>query len=220
MDYNLYNTIKVIKKIAGSSNTAKISSNELATIMNVSQQTASRFIIELAAQNYIERRLQGRRQKITILDSALDLLYGELNELNSILEMKQNFELIGNVTGGMGEGKYYISQQPYMDQFKSKMGIVPYPGTLNIKIKPELENVLRRIRSASGIHIDGFSNNERTFGGVKCFKGKIDGISAFLIFPERSSYTDIVEIISEYFLREKMRLSNGDELSIHVSIDR
>ena len=56
-----------------------------------------------------------------------------------------------------------------MDQFSSKLGIKPYPGTLNIKIYPEYENILRRIRSADGTHIDGFKDNERTFGAVKCF---------------------------------------------------
>ncbi len=220
MDYNLYNTIKVLKKKAGTENTLKISSGELAHLLNVSQQTASRFIIELASQNYIDRRLQGRKQKITILESALDLLYSEINELNSILEMKQDFELIGNIQSGMGEGKYYISQKQYMEQFKEKLGIIPYPGTLNIKIKPEYENILRRIRSAAGIHIDGFKDQERTFGGVKCFSGKIDGTTSFLIFPERSSYTDIVEIISDSYLRNEMNLNDGDEIKIYVTIEK
>ena len=219
MDYNLYNTIKVLKKLAGSGNTSYISSGELAKDLGVSQQTASRFIIELNEKKYIERTLQNRKQKITLLEPSIDLLYSELNQLNSILEMHQEFNLKGEIKSGMGEGKYYISQEGYMAQFREKLGISPYPGTLNIKIYPEYENILRRIRSADGIHIYGFKDKERTFGGVKCFSGRIDGTNAWLIFPERSSYTDIVEIISDKFLRNDLKLQDGDELNVRVTLD-
>ena len=219
MDYNLYNTIKVLKKLAGSGNTSYVSSGELARDLGVSQQTASRFIIELNEKKYIERTLQNRKQKITLLEPSIDLLYSELNQLNSILEMHQEFNLKGEIKSGMGEGKYYISQEGYMAQFREKLGISPYPGTLNIKIYPEYENILRRIRSAGGIHIYGFKDKERTFGGVKCFSGRIDGTNAWLIFPERSSYTDIVEIISDKFLRNDLKLQDGDELNVRVTLD-
>ncbi len=220
MDYNLYNTVKVLKKLSGSSNTVYISSGQLAENLNVSQQTASRFIIELTNGKYIERTLQNRKQKITLLESSLDLLYSELNDLNSILRMRQDFELKGEIQNGLGEGKYYISQKGYMEQFRDKLQMKPYPGTLNIKIYPEYENILRRIRSAEGIHIDGFRDNERTFGAVKCFFGRIDGTTAWLIFPERSSYTDIVEIISEKFLRKDLNLKDHDKLSVRVTLDK
>ncbi len=219
MDYNLYNTIKILKKLSAAGNTIYISSGELAEKLGVSQQTASRFIIELTDKKYIERTLQNRKQKITLLEPSLDLLYSELNQLNSILEMRQELNLKGELKSGMGEGKYYISQEGYMVQFREKLGISPYPGTLNITINPEYENILRRIRSADGIHIEGFKDKERTFGGVKCFPGRIDGTGAWLIFPARSSYTDVVEIISDRFLRNDLKLQDGDELSIRVTLD-
>jgi riboflavin kinase len=219
MDYNLYNTIKVLKKLGGSGNTAYVSSGQLAGELGVSQQTASRFIIELTDKKYIERTIQNRKQKIILLEGSLDLLYAELNELNSILEMHQDFDLKGEIKSGMGEGKYYISQKGYMSQFREKLGMSPYPGTLNVKIYPEYENILRRIRSADGIHIEGFKDKERTFGGVKCFYGRIDGTNAWLIFPERSGYTDIVEIISDKFLRKELKREDGEELTVRIALD-
>ena len=75
MDYNLYNTIKVLKKLAGSGNTSYISSGELAKDLGVSQQTASRFIIELNEKKYIERTLQNRKQKITLLEPSRSILF-------------------------------------------------------------------------------------------------------------------------------------------------
>jgi len=219
MDYNIYNAIKVLKKKSGSKNVVFISSNELAKELNVSQQTASRVIINLYKNKFIDRTINNRKEKITLLEKSLDMLYSELNELYSILEMHQNFKLKGNVKTGLGEGKYYISKEGYMKQFYEKLGIKPYPGTLNVKIDGGYENILRGIRSADGIHIEGFKDNERTFGAVKCFKAHIDGIKCFLIFPERSSYTDIIEIISDKYLREELKLNDNSDLEVNVDID-
>ncbi len=219
MDYNIYNAIKILKNKSGSKNVVFISSAELAKEMKISQQTASRIIINLYRNKFIDRTMDNRKQKIILLEKSLDLLYYELNELHSILEMHQNFELGGNVKNGLGEGKYYISKEGYMKQFEEKLGIKPYPGTLNVKVNGEYENVLRSIRSADGIHIEGFNDNERTFGGVKCFKAHIDGIKCFLIFPERSSYTDVIEIIADRYLRDELKLKDGSELKVNVDID-
>jgi riboflavin kinase len=219
MDYNIYNAIKILKKKSGSKNVVFISSAGLAREMKISQQTASRIIINLYKNKFIDRTMNNRKQKITLLEKSLDVLYSELNDLYSILEMHQNFELSGNVRNGLGEGKYYISKEGYMKQFEEKLGIKPYPGTLNVKINSEYENILRSVRSADGIHINGFKDDERTFGGVKCFKAHIDGIKCFLIFPERSSYTDIVEIISDKYLRDELKLNDNDELKLNVDID-
>jgi len=46
-----------------------------------------------------------------------------------------------------------------------------------------------------------------------------NGTGAWLIFPERSNYTDIVEIISDKFLRKDLKLQDGDELNIRVALD-
>ncbi len=219
MDYNIYNAIKILKKKSGSKNVVFISSAGLAREMKISQQTASRIIINLYKNKFIDRTMNNRKQKITLLEKSLDVLYSELNDLYSILEMHQNFELSGNVRNGLGEGKYYISKEGYMKQFEEKLGIKPYPGTLNVKINSEYENILRSVRSADGIHINGFKDDERTFGGVKCFKAHIDGIKCFLIFPERSSYTDIVEIISDKYLRDELKLNDNDGLKLNVDID-
>ncbi len=219
MNSTIYETIKTLKRIAGGKNILYISSNELAREMNVSQQTASRMIIELLDEKYIDRKMESRKQKIILMEKSLDILYKELNDLYSILEINQSFEMEGTIKNGLGEGKYYISKKGYMDQFYYKLKINPYPGTLNIKIFPEYENILRQIRGAEGIRIEGFKDKERTFGGVKCFNAHIDGTKCFIIFPERSNYTDIIEVISDKYLREKLNLKDNDILKINIDFN-
>ncbi|AAT43554.1 winged helix-turn-helix domain-containing protein/riboflavin kinase [Picrophilus oshimae] len=216
---NIYIALKTIKKMAGEKNTVFISSKELANEMNVSQQTASRIIISLDRLGYITRTLENRKQKITINDSGLDVLYREYNEISSILRFSQELKLVGAVQDGLGEGKYYISKKGYKDQFIAKLGIDPYPGTLNIKILNEYENNLRRIKNSDGIYITGFKDQQRTFGGVFCHAARIDGIRCFIIFPERSVYRDTFEVISEKYLRKELNLENGAIIEVLASID-
>lgn len=215
---NQYYALKVIKTRAGQKNQVIMSSGELAKGMGLSQQSASRILINLVEQGYISRTFQNRRQKITITDSGLEILYAELGSLSKILNLDSSISLTGNVQSGLGEGRYYISRKYYIIQFQEKLGFIPYLGTLNMKISPSFESPLRRLRSSPGIHIDGFQTEDRTFGPVKVFKAKVSGQNCAVIFPERSVYTDVVEIISEKYLRGEFDLKDGDTVTVSVDL--
>jgi riboflavin kinase len=127
-----------------------------------------------------------------------------------------NFNKIhGKVTAGLGEGRYYISVEGYKNQFIQKLGFEPYPGTLNLRLTEPLP--LMRT-SAGSIRIEGFMDENRTFGGCRCYPVKINGIRGAIIRPERSSYpADLVEVIAPVNLREMLCLSDGDvvEVTLH-----
>ena len=46
-------------------------------------------------------------------------------------------KLEGEVTSGLGKGKYYMSKQVYQEEFDDKLGFRPFPGTLNLKVDEE-----------------------------------------------------------------------------------
>jgi riboflavin kinase len=122
-----------------------------------------------------------------------------------------NLEVVrGTVTAGLGEGQYYISREGYRVQFLQKLGFVPFPGTLNIKLdEPFVFNALRVIR------IGGFRDEERTFGDCCCYKIRVERIEAAIVRPERSSYpANLVEIIAPVNLREALGLANGDKVEM------
>lgn len=217
-DPNLYHALKVLKSRAGAKNQIVISSSELAQGLGLSQQSASRVIIRLVEEGLVSRTAQSRKQRITLTDSGLDVLYKELGSLSKILQLDSSVSLSGKVQSGLGEGRYYISRKFYIIQFQQKLGFIPYLGTLNVRILPSYESPLRRLRSSPGIHIEGFETEDRTFGPVKVFNATMNGEKCAVIFPERSVYTDVMEVISDKYLRGTFDLQDGDSVSIQVEL--
>lgn len=213
---NNYWALKAIKSIGGSRSLVSISSAELAEYMGISQQSASRFILNLLKDGYIVRQMNGRKQEVSITEKGMNLLVKEYTDLGVILEKPVKMRLYGTVQSGLGEGRYYISRKGYIVQFQEKLSFIPYLGTLNLRIKAGSELSLRRLRSMDGIHIDGFTTEDRTYGPVKIFLGNIDGVKCGIIFPERSVYSDVMEIISTEFLREKLGIDDGSEVLVEV----
>lgn len=217
-DDGIYELLKTLKAIGGNSNSIDISSSDLGKAMGLSQQSASRLIIKAVKDGYIERGISGRKQKITITEKGLGVLVQEFSELSIMLNQQETAVIKGYTQSGLGEGRYYISRKQYIVQFNEKLGFIPYLGTLNLKIDPDSEVALRKLRSMPGIHIDGFRTDDRTFGAVKAFHAKIDGIESALIFPERSVYSDVIEIISREYLRERLNLKDGSLVTVEVSL--
>ena len=213
-----YHILKVIAQKKGDEKNLRITSSELALLTGMSQQNASRLILEMENKGIIDRTISGRHQNISITESGLDILYGEFAELSQILGTGKNTSVWGTVQSGLGEGRYYVAKKPYLIQFNEKLNMIPYPGTLNVKVENNDEKALRHIRAMKGILIEGFSSDDRTYGAVKAFKCAIDGVKCALIFPYRSIYRDIMEIISHVYLREKLNLKDGDSLEIKFDI--
>ena len=115
----------------------------------------------------------------------------------------------GKIAKGLGVGQYYISREGYSSQFQKKLGFVPFPGTLNIKLDKPFTP------AGEAIKIVEFSEDGKTFGGCQCYRIKINGIKAAIVRPERSSYpSNLIEIIAPTNLRESLNLSDGDEVEV------
>jgi riboflavin kinase len=126
--------------------------------------------------------------------------------------------LRGKIVTGMGEGGYYITQKPYMDQFQGKLDFRPYEGTLNVKVSKEDLGKLEVIRSMPGHVIDGFEKDGRTFGKVIAYKAKIHNIDCAIVIPTRSHYNDTLELVCKYHLRRTLSISDGDEVDVVVDL--
>ena len=195
-----------------------ISSRELGEALEMSQQSASKRILELLDEKYIVRDLGARRQRIKLTQKGLDDLKKEYNEYRRIFELTDHMTIHGNVVSGMGEGGYYICQDGYKSQFQSKLGFTPFEGTLNIQVDPEDVGKLDVVRSIAGITINGFSSDGRSFGDVIAYKAKIRNIDCAIVVPERSHYVDTIEIICQYHLRRTLSLEDGDHIDVKVNL--
>ena len=81
-------------------------------------------------------------------------------------------------------------------------------------------NKLRLLKDNRAIHINEFKTRNRTFGGVRCFKAKINGTDGAIVLPMRSHYSNVLEFISKDFLREKLNLEDGNEVRIEIYFDK
>jgi riboflavin kinase len=114
----------------------------------------------------------------------------------------------GKIASGQGKGQYFISREGYSRQFVEKLGFVPFPGTLNVR----LEEPFSAERQA--IKIEGFAEEGKSFGECKCYRIKLNGIEAAVVRPERSCYlAELIEVIAPIKLRA-LGLEDGDPVEV------
>jgi riboflavin kinase len=186
---------------------------EIADALRISQQTASRRLILLEKEGMVRR--VGRL--ISITERGLKEVESLYAALGAALEKKMRFRFHGRVTSGTRDGRYYLSLKKYKEQIREKMGFVPYPGTLNIRVPPDEINLRLLLRGKKGELIEGFGIGERTFGRIICYRCRLNGIDGALVFPERSHHgLDVMEVVALVNLRKKLSLKEGDAVVCDV----
>ena len=215
--------MKFIALQGGTRHPIHISSTDLSQNLGISQQSASRYLIELVNRGYIERRLAQGGQIITILKKGISSLRKEFSEYSLIFGTQEKIEMEGVLETGLGEGGYYISKKGYMKQFQSKLKWKPYEGTFNLRLNDDEIPKIEAMKAAEGILIEGFEQEGRTFGKAWVFKcslknGKEIVEDCAIISPKRTHYRRVVEIISPIFLRDRLKANDGDTFSIKVDL--
>lgn len=212
----LLQMLKELALLGAINNRVEISSIELAAQLKTSQQTASRYLLELDKTGMITRELGVKKQMIQITEKGAEILKDEYVQYQHIFELPHRIHIKGTIVSGMGEGRYYTEQEGYVTQFREKLGFVPYPGTLNIEIKQIDKNKIRLLKKSDAIRINPFKTEDRTFGGVKCFHAKIDKCRCVMVLPVRGHYSTVLEFISPRFLREKLHVQDGDTVNVII----
>lgn len=195
----------------------EITSREVGTRLEVSQQAADRYLVEASKKGWIARSLGARKQRLTLTPAGVELLRKEFHSYRRLFEGPARLSFDGQVTSGLGEGRYYLSQPGYIVQFQERLGYTPYPGTLNIRVDPKELLRIDGVRHWAGVRIDGFQAAGRTFGGATCYGGRINGRPCHLIRPDRTHYQDVVELIAPESLRESLSVHDGDRVSVEVA---
>jgi riboflavin kinase len=203
--------------------TAKISTEYLAGKLGISQQTASRYLIELERKSWIQREITPEGSLIRVEEAGTRELEKLYANLKVIVEKTYppSVTLEGTVFTGLGEGAYYTAKEHYRKQFAEKLGFEPYPGTLNLKLNSDYDIKTRKeIESYPAIEVEGFKNEDRTFGFVKCYPAVIDNkVKGALITALRSHYdVSVLEIISPVFLRKQLNLKDGNKVKVEIYI--
>jgi len=216
----LLQTLKELALLGAIKNKIEISSLELAKQLETSQQTASRYLVELDKRGMIKRELGIKKQLIMVTGIGEEKLQEEHLQYKQIFELTDRIIFKGKVLSGLGEGRYYTEQEGYIEQFREKLGFVPHPGTLNVEIEYVERNKLRLLKNSKAITIEEFQTKNRTFGSVRCFRAKINGSEGAIVLPLRTHYSNVLEFISNDYLREKLNIKDGDEVKIIIYFEK
>jgi riboflavin kinase len=211
----LFTLIELIK-LGFIDRTKPVTITRMAEMMNMTQQNLSRHLIILEKLGFINKIITEKGQIITLTKKGRDFINETYLSLKAMIEKEKEIIIKGKIFTGIGEGGYYVRRKYYMNQFKEKLGIKPFPGTLNIKlIEPKDRNF---IEALPHIFIPGTKTKLRTYGWVKCFPAIINGqIRCFVITLERTHYdSTVVEVISEVNLRKTLNLKDNDIVEIKL----
>ncbi len=207
-------------------NFIEFTSTDIGIEINKSQQAASKIILELQEMKYVERIKKGHGYMIRVTEEGLSSVKKMSEFLNMALNSPPgNIHFNGILVSGMGEGKYYMSLEGYRKQFKKKIGYIPFPGTLNIRIFDPLSLENREKIERFGYQfIDGFSDSERTYGWVKCYSAimndNVDIQSDLLILERTHHDKNMLEIIAPVNIKQLMGLKNGDNVKVTLQASK
>jgi riboflavin kinase len=214
-------TLLKLAEMGAHRRTAKISTEYLAGKLGTSQQTASRYLIELDNLGWIKRTITPDGCLIHITDLGVKELKKLYSNLRFLMEAAYppSITLEGTVFTGLGEGAYYISMEQYRKQFMEKLGFDPYAGTLNLKLTTDYDIKTRsELEAYPAVEIEGFKDENRTFGNVKCYPAIIENkVKGAIISALRSHYdASIVEVIAPFPLRKHLKLKDGHKVKVEV----
>jgi len=207
-------------------NFIEFTSTDIGIEINKSQQAASKIILELQEMKYVERIKKGHGYMIRVTEEGLSSVKKMSEFLNMALNSPPgNIHFNGILVSGMGEGKYYMSLEGYRKQFKKKIGYIPFPGTLNIRIFDPLSLENREKIERFGYQfIDGFSDSERTYGWVKCYSAimndNVDIQSDLLILERTHHDKNMLEVIAPVNIKQVMGLKNGDNVKVTLQASK
>lgn len=204
-------------------NFVELTTNEIAKKIKRSQQLASKELLDLEFFGCIKRNKKSKKYTIKVTEKGYQQVYDHFLFLKTAVEsFKHVIDFEGHIITGMGEGAYYMSLDGYKKQFKEKLGYEPYPGTLNIKLNSMLfVDARKEMLKYPSINIEGFSDQSRTFGWVKCYPASINdskNINSSILILERTHYDDsIIELIAPFSIKEQFSLKNGDYVKLKVN---
>lgn len=201
-------------------NRIPITTSELGRGVSKSQQAASKHLTELEQAGMVERAKDGGATLVRVTEKGYAEMAGLAAVLQKGLGSPPHMDLRGELVSGMGEGAYYMGLEGYTAQFREKIGYVPFPGTLNVRLGRGCEQAAGRLRAADGIVIEGFADGKRTYGWVKCLGATLNGsIPCQVVVLERTHHDgSIIELVSERCIREEAGLGDGSEVTIRVAV--
>ncbi len=126
--------------------------------------------------------------------------------------------LSGKLATGVGEGAFFTGLAWARAQLIDRLGIDPFPGTLNLRVDDAAErDTWDRVKSEPG---ERLASPNPDGCDARCYRVRIAGeIDGAIVLPEVPGYApDQIEIVAAVGLRERLEVNDGDRVTIEVEI--
>jgi riboflavin kinase, archaea type len=121
--------------------------------------------------------------------------------------------LTGVVTSGLGQGAFFMSLPWVCEAVRRLAGFTPYPGTLNVRLVPDMIGSWRELRRRGGLVLQPPPDQPC---GARLYPVVVaPGIGAAIIVPDLTRYgDDVLEVIAPIELRGRLGLQDGASIGI------
>lgn len=121
----------------------------------------------------------------------------------------------GTVFSGNGEGRKFIGLPWVKRQIQEKLGFTPYAGTLNIRLTKESVMQKKMLKKAEKFEIFP----EKGYCTGILIEACMEGLNCGIVLPQVPCYPqDVLEIIAAWNLRERLKLGDGSEVRVAVTV--
>lgn len=127
-------------------------------------------------------------------------------------------KITGRVVTGLGQGAQLTQLEWARAQFVDKLGIDPFPGTLNVMVDASDASAWEQWKNAPGITI---VPPNADWCNARAYPIRVAGrVNGAIILPEVAGYSPTqIEIIANVSLRETLQLNDGDALALELAMD-
>ncbi len=124
--------------------------------------------------------------------------------------------ITGRLVTGLGEAEGFTQLDWARRQFVDKLGIDPYPGTVNLVLEDSADlKKWAEVRAAPGILME---SPQADWCNGRCYKVRIEGkIPGAIVLPEVPGYPESkLEMIAPVGVRDTLGIADGDPVTIEL----
>ncbi len=128
--------------------------------------------------------------------------------------------LNGKVVSGARKATFFTQLDWVKTQCEKKLGFRPFPGTLNIELRPESLTVIASMQKEKGLEL---VPSDPAFCSARIIPVLVEEIQAAIILPDekvRIHGRNIIEAIAPVYLRQMLNINDGDLVCLRIRTGR
>ena len=138
-----------------------------------------------------------------------------MNDVDLLSSVSMGRKITGVIYSDLGQAGGFMKLDWVRETLLEKLGFVPYPGTLNLRLESEKEMAAWRELNGGKEGFD-ITPPDPSFCLARCFLVEIEGIyRGAVIRPQVDGYPpDKLEVIAPLRLKDGLKLKDGDRITI------